>query len=136
MTEYFFYTIVTSYVLKEHQLFDAMHAKAQSIAKLDGCVKRIDEHTYTVKSQSGKGEYDVISTELGFRCSCPDHVYRGVKCKHIIAVEISFALRENVEESQVIIPAINIQNSPRCQSDNNVISIINILEIYNFNIIQ
>jgi uncharacterized Zn finger protein len=89
------------------------------MAKLNGCVKRIDESTYKVKSQSGNGEYDVISTELGFRCSCPDHIYRGVKCKHIIAVEISFSLRKKVEEeSQVIIPAINIQNCPRCQSDN------------------
>src|SRR5215203_1849779 len=87
------------------------------MAKLDGCTKRIDEHTYKVKSQSEKGENDVISTELGFTCSCPDHVFRGVKCKHIIAVEISFALRKNLEESHTVIQAINIQNCPRCHSD-------------------
>src|SRR5215212_7091191 len=87
------------------------------MAKLQDCIQRIDEFSYKVKSQSGNGEYDVISTELGFRCTCPDHVFRGVKCKHIIAVEISYALRKNVEESHTVIQAINIQNCPRCHSD-------------------
>jgi putative transposase len=80
-------------------------------------VRRIDENSYKVKSQSGNGEYDVISTELGFVCSCPDHVYRGIKCKHIHAVEVSFALRKEVESHTVVIPAINIQDCPRCHSD-------------------
>lgn len=69
------------------------------------------------KSQSGNGDYDIIATELGFRCSCPEFIFREVKCKHIHAVEVSFALRKKVE-SQVIIPAINYQNCPRCKSDN------------------
>jgi hypothetical protein len=32
-------------------------------------------------------------------CACPDHTYRGVKCKHIFAVEISFALHKEVVAS-------------------------------------
>ena len=41
------------------------------------------------------------STDLGWVCSCPDHTYRGVKCKHIFAVEISFALHKEVEVARI-----------------------------------
>ena len=33
--------------------------RGQTIAKLSGQVKRIDNATYTVKSQSNKGEYTI-----------------------------------------------------------------------------
>jgi putative transposase len=38
---------------------------------------------------------------LGWVCSCPDHKHRGVKCKHIFAVEISFALHKEVEVARI-----------------------------------
>jgi hypothetical protein len=53
--------------------------------------KILDDGNYIVNSQSGNGSYNVQLTTLGFVCSCPDHIYRGVKCKHIHAIE---ALRE------------------------------------------
>ena len=57
--------------------------KGQEMAKLD-CLKRIDDYTYHIKSQSSSNNiYEVNATELGFVCSCPDHKFRGVKCKHI-----------------------------------------------------
>jgi putative transposase len=40
-------------------------------------------------------------TDLGWVCSCPDHKYRDVKCKHIFAVEISFALHKEVEATLI-----------------------------------
>ena len=59
-------------------------------------VKRINDTSYVVSSQSGNGSsYNVNATDIGWNCSCPDHVYRGVKCKHIYAVEISFAALKN-----------------------------------------
>jgi transposase-like protein len=91
--------------------------KGQAIAKTNGRVSRIDEHTYKVKSQSSNGEqYDVLNTELGFICSCSDHIFRGVKCKHIHAVEFSYALRNKVE-SQIVIKPINVEACPRCHSN-------------------
>jgi putative transposase len=105
--------------LVAHRLFDVRHTKGESIAKLEGSIKKLDEHTYKVKSQSGNDkEYDVVSTEIGFKCSCPDHSFRGVRCKHIIACEISFTLHKTVEQSRVVIEPINIQNCPRCKSEN------------------
>ncbi|MFZ0510543.1 MAG: DDE-type integrase/transposase/recombinase [Candidatus Nitrosopolaris sp.] len=72
-----------------------------AIANISGTVKRISELKYVVKSQSGNGDYEVNSTDLGWVCSCPDHTYRGVKCKHIFAVEISFALHKEVEVARI-----------------------------------
>ena len=60
-------------------------------------VRRVDENEYAVKSQSGKGEYQVRALESGWTCSCPDSTYRGQKCKHIWGVEYSKKLRSAVE---------------------------------------
>ena len=76
--------------------------RGKAIAGMDGQIKRTDDHSYKVKSQSNDSFYDVKSTEIGWKCSCPDHTSRGVKCKHIYAVEISFNLREKVKKSVVI----------------------------------
>ena len=35
---------------------------------------------YTVVGQNGNGEYRVDAQKK--RCTCPDHQYRGVECKH------------------------------------------------------
>lgn len=61
--------------------------------------------------------YDITSTEIGWRCSCPDHQTRGLKCKHIHAVEISFNLREEVKKTVVIQP-LEITNCLFCHSIN------------------
>src|SRR5215212_2037856 len=55
-----------------------------------GSIKRFDDRNYVVSSQSGSGSYNIQLTDLGFVCSCADHLYRGVKCKHIHAVEFSW----------------------------------------------
>lgn len=89
--------------------------KGLTIAQLNGQVKRIDDLSYVVKSQSGNGEYQVFASELGWLCSCADHIYRGQKCKHIFSVEFSQKLRETVVQSVVIKP-IDSQSCVRCGS--------------------
>lgn len=66
---------------------DTRADKAEIIARSKS-IRRINDHLYKVKSQSGNSKYNVISTELGYSCSCPDHTFRRVKCKHIQAVVI------------------------------------------------
>jgi len=70
-----------------------------AIANIPSTIKRINEAKYLVKSQNG--DYYVSLTDLGWVCSCPDHKVRGVKCKHIFAVEISFALHKEVEVARI-----------------------------------
>jgi len=78
--------------------------RGQQIAQLEGQISRLDERAYEVKSQSGHGLYTVVRNIRGWRCSCPDHVYREMKCKHIWAVEFSTAFRREVSEQVVIKP--------------------------------
>jgi transposase-like protein len=82
-------------------------AKGQVISKLDDQIERLDGLTYKVRSQSGNGFYIVkFSTLKDWSCSCPDHVYREIKCKHIWAVEFSLRIRDKVRENVVIQPVV------------------------------
>ena len=90
--------------------------RGQEIAKVEGQIKRLDDSTYQVNSQSGHGLYTVVNNgKYGWRCSCPDHIYREVNCKHIWAVEFSLKLRAQVQENVVIQP-IAINACLYCQS--------------------
>ncbi len=90
--------------------------KGKEIAMLPDQVTRLDDTTYKVRSQSTKAIYEVVSTENGWACQCPDYRYRAVKCKHIYAVEFSFAIRKQVQK-EVLVQPISISNCPKCNSD-------------------
>lgn len=48
----------------------------------------ISENHYIVHNLDKYTCYDVTIDENGYyTCSCPHHIYRNVKCKHIIKVE-------------------------------------------------
>jgi putative transposase len=79
--------------------------KGRLIAEKPNQIQRMDERFYKVASQSGHGMYDVLQRENGsWICNCFDHHYRQVRCKHIIAVQISLELRSKVRENVVIQP--------------------------------
>jgi putative transposase len=99
----------------EQPLSESRVVKAQAIVKLGNQLKRLDDQTYQVTSQSGSGLYSVVRRGRGWRCSCPDHIYREVKCKHIWAVEFSQALRAEVS-NQIIIKPLDLTTCPKCQS--------------------
>ncbi|MDG6923503.1 MAG: hypothetical protein JRN67_09450 [Nitrososphaerota archaeon] len=44
---------------------------------------RLSEDEYSVHSQSHEEIYQVIRTERGWRCSCPDHVFRDEVQAHL-----------------------------------------------------
>jgi putative transposase len=93
-------------------------ARGKSIAELSTNIKRINDRHYKVKSQSGNGEYRLTSNALGWTCSCPDHSFRGVKCKHIFAVEFSLALREQViQEVSIVVPSLDTLSCIQCNSN-------------------
>jgi transposase-like protein len=85
--------------------------------KKESQITRVDFSTYRVLSQSGNGEYVVCLSEDEWRCECPDHRFRGVKCKHIWAVEFSLKIREQVRKN-IVIPEITISDCVFCSSSN------------------
>lgn len=97
-------------------VFDSRMSKAEAIAKVESNVRRVDQNEYRVRSQSGKGEYAVLSTERGWSCSCPDFAYRGLKCKHAIAVELSLQIRRRIENAKRIVP-LTYQSCLDCGSE-------------------
>ncbi len=91
--------------------------RGQAIAQLSDQVKRIDESTYTVKSQSHNGEYTVSKIDEEWVCSCPDNQYRHIICKHIYAVDFSVSLRKEVHANRVI-QEVNVSTCQFCGSSN------------------
>jgi len=91
--------------------------RGEAIAKLSSQIQRVDEQIYTVKSQSGNGEYCVTKVCGEWICECPDNKYRHVKCKHIFAVELSALLRVNVAERKIE-PIENLTECIHCGSSN------------------
>ncbi len=95
---------------------EARRIRGWTIAQVEANVRRIDEHEYRVRSQSGNGEYVVLSTEMGWTCSCPDATFREQKCKHIFAVELSLELRRRIENAKRIVP-LDFQSCLDCGSE-------------------
>ena len=91
--------------------------RGMQIAKLDNQITRKVTNTYEVKSQSGNGKYEVVKTPSGWKCSCPDHIFRGVKCKHIWSVEFSLAFKKEVKVRRIE-PITTISNCVFCDSTN------------------
>jgi len=81
-------------------------------------ILRLDDHHYTVKSQTTNRKYDVIAMESGWFCSCDDHKFRKICCKHIHGVEFSIKFREEVrEKNKITINEIGYDACPHCKSN-------------------
>ena len=86
------------------------------IAEKPNQIQRLDERFYKVASQSSDVMYDVTRRlNGGWLCTCPDFVYRSVKCKHIWAVEFSLYLRKAVEPR--VIEPVNLELCIFCKSE-------------------
>ena len=101
-----------------YPVLDSREMKGEEIARQFGWVRRVDEFSYKVHSQRLDAEYDVLSTEAGWTCSCPDFQFREARCKHIRSVELSFILRKIVAVPPLTIQAVSVSKCPACQSEN------------------
>ena len=79
---------------------DTREVKGKEIAE-NGNVKKVNDQSFKVKSQSGKGIYEVKATPNGMTCTCPDFIYRGEKCKHIQATRYYLEIEKDTPEGIV-----------------------------------
>ena len=103
------------------QLTTTREERGHAIAQLSGQIKRLDDCTYTVKSQSHNGEYTVSKISHEWVCNCPDNTYRHVICKHIFAVDFSSQLRSRVASDKpkaFIVSELTAQVCQCCGSSN------------------
>jgi len=75
--------------------------KGKAIAEHGNQIKKVNEHSFKVKSQSGSGFYEVMTTPNGMTCTCPDFVYRGGKCKHIQATRYYLEIEKETPQGIV-----------------------------------
>jgi transposase-like protein len=99
------------------QNIDVRQEKGLQIAQKGKQIRRIDEQTYYVRSQSNEGQYLVSRKLDGWTCECPDHKYRRIKCKHIFSVELSLSLRTEVAVRRIE-PIDNLTECIFCGSSN------------------
>lgn len=98
---------------------NSRESKGKEIAQKGNQIRRVNHFTYSVRSQTSHKNYTVTKTNSGFNCTCPDHIFRKVCCKHIHSVEFSIEFREQVrEQNKVTIEPVNIQSCQFCKSEN------------------
>ncbi|MFA5364228.1 MAG: DDE-type integrase/transposase/recombinase [Candidatus Bathyarchaeia archaeon] len=96
--------------LREERGLDIYNNNSKSI-------RNVNSLSYRVLSQSGNGVYTVSNINGAWVCECPDHKYRGLKCKHAWAVEFSIKLRKEVQKVAVI-QELTISECVYCKSQN------------------
>lgn len=79
---------------------DTRETRGKEIAE-NGNVKKVNDHSFKVKSQLGKGVYEVKATPDGMTCTCPDFVYRGGKCKHIQATRYYLEVEKDTPQGTI-----------------------------------
>ena len=74
--------------------------KALQIAATSKLIRK--GQTWIVPSQAGHGEYKVNLDPDFFNCTCPDHEFTQMRCKHIYAVEYVLQ-RETTPDGQTVV---------------------------------
>jgi transposase len=90
---------------------DARQQRGMEIAATAKIIRK--GGAWMVPSQSGKGRYTVIPHNDAPHCSCPDHETRGVKCKHLFAVEYVMLREENSDGSATVTETLTVSETVR-----------------------
>lgn len=75
-------------------------------------IKKHEDHWVVPSSQSGTDPYKVKIGEKP-HCTCPDHESRGLRCKHIYAVEFFVKREDNADGSTTVTETVSIRSSKR-----------------------
>ncbi len=75
------------------KLLQIRREKGREIARTSKVV--LSGYKWLVPSQSSNKTYEVVLGLGNSRCNCPDFIERGLRCKHIFAVEITISKQIN-----------------------------------------
>lgn len=75
--------------------------RGRAIVNKSGQIKKIDDHSFAVKSQTGNSVYEVKTTEKGMTCTCPDFITRRQPCKHILATRYFLTVEKDTPQGTV-----------------------------------
>ncbi len=75
--------------------------RGKAIVEKSGQIQKIDDHSFTVKSQTGHGVYEVKTTDKGMTCTCPDFIKHGMPCKHILATRFYLEVQRDTPKGTV-----------------------------------
>jgi hypothetical protein len=89
----------------QQELFEREH-RGQQIATT--CTLTKKGQMWLVPSQSGHGRYTVNPDPESPHCTCPDHETRGLKCKHIFAVEFAIRRKEHRNGSTTVTQTVTV----------------------------
>lgn len=104
--------------MKEISNIEARKLRGIAIISKGDLPTIIDEEHFVVPSQSGNGKYNVSHFD-GWQCDCPDFKTRGIKCKHIHAIEFFLKMRNSAEVEDFPIDDIASELvCPNCKGTN------------------
>jgi putative transposase len=67
-------------------------------------IKQVNDSVYYVPSQTEENKlYQVVNVGEEWDCECPDFYWRGLVCKHIIAVRLWKLIRTEIKETEQIL---------------------------------
>jgi len=75
-------------------------------------IRQVNANTFKVRSQSNPQVEYVVTNGKELDCTCPDHVYRGVICKHIFSVQSLVSLKNKPDASSIIEIARQVLEAP------------------------
>jgi transposase len=88
-------------VMAMDQIKTPREERGKAIAEKGGQIRKVNDHLFEVKSQSGNRFYDVRSTNSGMTCTCSDFVKRGEACKHILATRFYLEIQKDTSKGTV-----------------------------------
>lgn len=92
----------------QQELFEREH-RGQQIATT--CTLTKKGRMWLVPSQSGHGRYIVNPNPEAPHCTCPDHETRGLKCKHIFAVEFAIKRKQHRDGSTTVTQTVTVTDT-------------------------
>ena len=91
----------------------------QILANPNTHIMRVTDNHFQMKSLATNRIYDITTKFSKWHCTCLDHKYRMIECKHIKVVKISNQLREEARQrNKVIIKSISTTECIFCHGSN------------------